>query len=243
MSRLGIAMAADTALTERLPRDPNDPRTVERVRVLTGSRKLFAIPHLRAGLAVWGLGRLPGGVATQFWVEDFIEKNADQIKLSDLVDELRTILESTLGGEELPGMLGFHVAGYISVQDSLVPAFIEVRNADPPYREGGPQHPFEVYPNLQESLVDVSQGPRVWTGGDLRLYNAIAPAIERALSSVRLENDRSVPDASLWAHREYLASMIRLASDLHGTAGVWRTIGADVSTLSIEPDGVFSHLP
>jgi hypothetical protein len=72
ISKFGIAMAADSAVT------CDDPLPNGRVvnRVLTGVKKLQVIPKIHAGISVWGEGDIEfedKSYPTDIWLEYFIE--------------------------------------------------------------------------------------------------------------------------------------------------------------------------
>ncbi len=54
ISKTGIAMAADSALTKDRPLPG---KQVNVPRVYTGAKKLFQIPKLKAGISIWEMER------------------------------------------------------------------------------------------------------------------------------------------------------------------------------------------
>lgn len=127
LSRYGIAMAADSALTvpTLLP--------VERQyinRVYFGATKLRPIPKLKAGISFWGQGQIRG-VDTDVWLLDFIHRNENRYNtLRQFALLLRNQLRQEIGrmqdtdAESLRwGKIGFHLAGYVKYNGTKVPTF------------------------------------------------------------------------------------------------------------------------
>lgn len=88
----GIAMAADSAVTETVNLNTGE----ERHRVLTGVRKLQPVHYLQAGISCWGLGEIQR-VPTDIWLENFIRQNSNINTLNDfaisLQNELRRVVD------------------------------------------------------------------------------------------------------------------------------------------------------
>jgi len=74
LSLLGIAMAADSAVTTP-SLTPNRQRIFP--RVLIGVTKLFPIHKLQAGVCAWGLGQI-SAIDTDVWLKNFIVSNEDR---------------------------------------------------------------------------------------------------------------------------------------------------------------------
>lgn len=71
----GIVMGADSAYTQKVT--DNLGRT--RLRILTGLRKVYEIPKIKAGISCWGKGIIENGTCiTDVWLSDFIKSREDQ---------------------------------------------------------------------------------------------------------------------------------------------------------------------
>src|SRR5689334_12177416 len=122
LSSLGIAMAADSALTTF------DQRTSNRTSdANAGARKLIAVPRLHAAVAAWGRWTI-GNEGLDDWLDRFINDN-EHISTLDLfahqlADELRMCLPPGDGSLRI----GVQVAGYVPVHDRLMPTFYHVHD-------------------------------------------------------------------------------------------------------------------
>ena len=96
LSRHGIAMAADSAVTSNVPL-PGGGTTH---RVLHGVQKLQMVMHIEAGISCWGMGMI-NGTPTDIWIRDFIQRYQAttpdlQIFTATLADELNNIFHPVL---------------------------------------------------------------------------------------------------------------------------------------------------
>lgn len=139
LSRMGIAMAADSALTVPL----RQPDGTIGDKVYYGARKLFPVPNLTAGISYWGWGDVPQPGAkwedkeklerTELWLPKFLEYNKDRYQT---VSDLAILLEKELRLRIPPiniahypfGDGGVHLAGYESIEDKIIPVFWHIHN-------------------------------------------------------------------------------------------------------------------
>jgi hypothetical protein len=234
----GIVMVADTALVEQIDDTASGNFYGFRTRTLLGARKLFAHVPAKAGLATWGAGTFPGGIATQFVIEKFLDGNQTVLTVRELAEELRYMLNTFYG--VLPAVLGIHVAGMIKTK-TFQPVCYEIRNANPPY-VGVDIHDFELVELMAPQEIADAGHRRLFVGGDARLFRPLTDSIETALAAVKADG-LIVPAEHLQARREFFAAHLRFVSDLYATALRPRSIGADAMSLSIGPAGQFYDLP
>lgn len=233
ITEYGIVMVADTALSEILPDTSYNAAFGFRERALFGARKLFGHPNARAGLATWGAGTLTGSVATQFFIEKFLEDHAAVDTVEGLAEDLRVVLNAFYGAG--PAALGVHLAGMVN--DGITVCY-EIRNADPPYN--GKTRDFDVV-TLKAPGPVTADARYLVAGGDLRLFDPLTEAIEAALAAVRVSGLK-IPADSLEARRDFFAAHVRFVSDLYASARKLRSIGGEVTALKITNDR-FLHMP
>lgn len=230
ISRFGIAMVADSAVTftEVLPSGDNVHY------VLSGARKLQVIPHLNAGISVWGLGAVPtmsGELSTAVWLEDFIKRHSSTVSLDGFANELVEELQSTIGDRKQP--MGFHLAGYVEVNGQRLPTFYHVRNVDGTYKHY--EH-HEFVPGQDYPPKDIGENQIYITrNGDYGPYAALVETMQIALPHIQVGMGLTIPHPSLEGRVVYHSAWVRFISELYASSGLLRTIGGTVSALGIYP--------
>ena len=232
LSKYGIAMVADSAVTEvlKLP----SGRTI--ARVLTGVRKLQVIPYLGAGISVWGLGSIlleNTQVPTDLWLNDFIERHSGTGSIDEFAKRLTEELRSAVGMKT--DALGFHLAGYVEVNSKRLPTFYHVRNVEGDFVSSYSFHEF--VPGHDMPPREFDDEILTTRNGDYGPYALLVKAVENALPAIKTVKGLTIPHSSLQGRVAYLAAWVRFVSDLYASSGVPRTIGGDVAALGITPDG------
>jgi len=120
LSRHGIAMAADTALTLNTP--SYDTRHSS-PRVYHGAVKLQRVPTITAGISVCGAGKV-GVVDADIWLREFVQREEENYTNLEsfanlLMNELNRIIDP-----EPYAQMGFHLAGF--AED--LPCFYHIHN-------------------------------------------------------------------------------------------------------------------
>ena len=230
-SKFGIAMVADSAVTDAvvLPSGRNIRR------VLTGAQKLQIIPYLSAGISVWGLGEIPIGnrlIPTDIWLNDFIERHCGIGLLDEFAKTLAKELQNTVGNGQEP--LGFHLAGHVEVNGKRLPTFYHVRNVEGDYRH----YDFhEFVPGHDMPPRELGDKILTTRNGDYGPYAALVRAVEMALPKIQAVMGLTIPYPSLQGRVAYLAAWIRFVSDLYAGSGLLRTIGGNIASMGISPEG------
>jgi len=232
-SPYGIAMVAESAMTSSF-----NLRSGVQSQVLIGCLKLQQIPYLEAGLSMWGLGKMPitgDEIPTDVWVADFIKSHTHLASLDEFAENLVENLQSTLGHCEDP--IGFHLAGYSEISMEKKPQLFHVRNNDGLY---GQESIHEFIKGEHQLPADLNRIPYPQIrNGDYGLYANLFENVERNMPSVvrRLNLGIDIPHKSLDGRLSYLSSWIRFLSDLYASSGELRSIGSNVITLGIAPEG------
>jgi hypothetical protein len=238
LSKFGIAMVADSAITytEILP----DGK--EFSRVLNGAQKLQAIPYLKAGISVWGLGGIPtrnGNLSTDVWLNDFIERHSQIVTLPEYADCLVRELQESVGEYQTP--VGFHLAGFVDVENQELPTFYHIRNVDGTF----------AHYELHEFIAGQDFPPRaladnesyITRNGDYGAYATLAAAVQNALPRIQAGIGINIPYPSLQGRIAYHSAWIKFVSELYASSGLLRTIGGSISALGIYPNGQIIYYP
>lgn len=183
ISNLGIAMAADSAVTEEVATSSGPE-----YRVLNGVNKLHVIDKLNAGVSIWGQGEIVVGgnkVYTDIWLRDFIRnQRANYNSLSDfanlLQNEIRNYIAPINAALKPLGTIGFHLVGYVDYNGNPTPTFYHIHNGQSQAltSRGVQINPnivnanHDLPPNLAQTLL--AQGATYLTrNGDFTIYAAL----------------------------------------------------------------------
>jgi hypothetical protein len=158
VSKLGVAMAADSAVT------------FGSGRVYVGAQKLLPAYSIDAGLSVWGRGDVAGTDADE-WLGRFIGSSIDPgASLWEVATLLADRLNHDFGGV-IHERMGVHVAGFDQRDGTRGPAFYHVHNGHYKVRFSGGrivEVPGEQ-PPIREFRAHDDRPPRVYTDDDLHL--------------------------------------------------------------------------
>lgn len=225
INKFGVVMAADTAETTTVVAASGRPYT----RVKYGTRKLFPIKYLNGGVSYWGAGEIHaegalGRIPTDVWLEDFIEREKVS-KLEEFAYGLRRVLNREYGAEG--PLLGFQVGGIgISHPGDNQPVFYRICNHD---KKGGKRPEFDV--EATGRFPRIADQPTIFADADDNLYFEILKRIEEA--PLQSRRGDPIPLPTLGGRAAYQAAIVRFVSDLYDSAGLERTIGGKVTTLSV----------
>jgi len=245
LSQLGIAMAADSAVT-MLSLTLNGKKIL---RPLTGIRKLLPIHKLEAGVSVWGLGKIDT-IDTDVWLYNFITSNERKYStLKDFVfllqDELRKHIPDI--DPDSYGTIGFHVAGFVEWKGRKLPTLYHVHNGRSQVLEDRGQasqiDPRRVNANQDmppeecEKLFD--QGMAYITrNGDYEMYAALSEIVENFFSELGEKGFRVPYPPSLKARADYLRFWIKTMSEIYSLSNKIPGIGGPVASLIISERGI-----
>ena len=250
ISNLGIAMAADSAVTEEIATPSGTPE----YRVLTGVNKLHVIDKLNAGVSIWGQGEIVVGgnkVYTDIWLRDFIQnQRANYNSLSDfatlLQNEMRNYIAPINATLKPLGTIGFHLAGYVDHNGHPTPTFYHIHNGNSQALSlrGIRINPsivnanHDLPPNLAQQYL--AQGQAYLTGnGDFTVYAALFNHIGQFLQSLSQYGGLAIPQSrNLKERAEWLHFQIRTMSELYRLSNLHLpTIGGKIDTLLITDCG------
>jgi len=271
LSKLGIAMAADSALTEELRK----PDGTIGDKVYYGAKKLFSVPKLRAGISYWGWGDIPYPDAgwleknklerTELWLPHFLETNKDNY---NSISELAKLLEYELRKripaidvKEFPyGDGGIHLAGYVQIGTEEIPTFWHIHNGlsqslpgkeiDPRIVNANNDVPFELIENKEGAEIDgrmVVDGKAegIIRNGDIQDYVAVYELLfktDSPFSNIVRSTGLTYP------YTQTLDDRVRLLEfQIQTIAGLYRFskegggIGGSITKITISPSGVITQ--
>jgi hypothetical protein len=261
----GIFMGADSAVTftSQFVTDASGER---KPLILTGGKKVFPIPKIRAGISFWGDANV-GDSTTFEWISNFIYSHRSQYNnIHDfaalLQDELRNVVPELSDPESSLyyryGRRGFHVAGFTDYKGQMVPTFYHVHNG---LSETNPKinpriinanHDFP--PEKVSQLFSEGKVPYVRNGEFimyLLLFDNLYKSFKQFESVLREEfRPFTFPDTTKFSNRleaytEFIRFWIKLVRDVYALSNVPEIIGGDVMVLSIPKAGEmgFSRKP
>jgi hypothetical protein len=227
LSKYGIAMAADSAVTqETYSYDTSQLKH----RIYLGARKLRPIPKISAGISIWGNGKV-GYVDTDIWIKEFIsreEKNYSS--LADFADHLTRKLNEIGGSTSGSPTLGFHLAGYQKAQNGKFSCCYQIFDG---FKEGFRNQLAKPPRNYS------GYRPEIIRGGDYFLGAKLFDLQDRYLSGLRKAGLISVPyPEDLKMRAEYLRFQIVHISHLYRLSSRFPFIGGPVTTLTISSRGI-----
>jgi len=234
LSALGIIMTADSAVTQQVTIG-NHPYT----RVLTGALKLQLIPHLRAGISVWGQGTLPldgTDVSTDIWLADFIRRHSQAQSTEAFATLLEHELRNSLGprsGDD--STMGFHLAGFVDSPHGPLPDFWHIH--DGPSQYFSQSDPTQFNANHDRPPQQYRPGHVYYThNGDYRFYHVFLEAITALLNQAEQRLGAPTVPRTLATRAAFLRWQTRAVSDLYRLSGMTH-IGGQIISLTIAPDG------
>lgn len=242
LSPLGIAMAADSAVTflntqtGMVHAEPNL------------AKKLQPIPYLNAGISCWGIGDI-SGLSTDRWIENFIKAHNQTASLADFANQLAEALNAQLPPNETgENRLGFHLAGYELYNGVATPSFYHVHDGPSTTlaQRGTQVNPNQVNanhdipPDIFEQATANGLIP-ITRNGDYLLYAHIFGRLEEFFqqlipSGIVIPNSHNLGDRA-----EYLVFQIRTVSEIYRLSNLVPGIGGMIYYLTINPAGINSQ--
>lgn len=245
VSRLGIAMAADSAETSGHNCRWNLTHPQPAVR--TGAEKIAAIESCRTAIAGWGVAHLgKDQMPTDLFLQDFACDVPRGLGLAKIGERLADRVNK-LGGPRACGDGGFHVAGYAHDDGCSYPAIYHVY----PDSAGVMQLHFD-WPNKHWDGYENSR-PEGWRqaldkgsigwlfNGSIKTYKRLSKEIYRIYEDVKTRPATGHPPSSLselGVRGRLLRLIVANVCDLYALAGQHPTISKPVSWLTISEKGI-----
>ncbi len=241
LTRHGIAMAADSTLTEV------DDVTGVSQAIANATQKLHQVPHLSAGVSLWGSGEV-GGQFTDQWVADFIQSSSSFSSIGEFASELADRLNAVVGPNvDGDAHLGFHVAGFVEHDGVPTPTFYHVHDGPSTSleRRGIKIDPnrfnanHDVPPNLAQRAIDA--GSYMTRNGDFRLYVLMFNELGRFFNKLRHRGIVIPNSNNLIDRAEYLVFQIRTVAEVYRLSNLAPGIGGAIQYLTITPAGIQTY--
>lgn len=242
MSSLGIAMAADSAVTR------TQTQTRLSYAIPNAAQKLQVISYLNAGISCWGLGTI-AGTPTDQWLSNFINSSTSLTTLQSFANELARQLNArvplnTSGNSRL----GFHLAAFEDYNGTPTPSFYHIHDGPSTTLQ---QRGITVNPNQFNANHDippqifqqmVSSG-RAWItrNGDYQLYARMFELLENFFQQLQPLGIQIPSSQNLVDRAEYLVFQIRTMSELYRLSNLVPGIGGGINYLTINPAGIHSQ--
>ena len=240
LSRLGIAMAADSAVT--IIHDTGE------ISVRSdAAMKLKKIPYLGAGISCWGEGTI-SEMSTDKWLSRFIHSNSAITQLGIFAEELAIQLNKEVTPNARETSLGFHLAGFEDHQGVPTPSFYHIHDGpsqmlanrgiivNPNRFNANPDIP----PFLHQQLASNNKGYLV-RNGDFRLYAMISESLTKLFEELRTEGIVIPHSQNLSDRAEYLIFWIRTMIELYRLSNLVPGIGGGIHYLTISSGGIQSE--
>lgn len=249
VSTVGVAMAADSALTW------NNGRS------FSGAQKLIPAVQVNAGFSIWGNFTVGSRYADE-WLQGFISQNIrDSDGLWSIAQSLAQELNRSFG-QPITEMMGIHVAGYDTKDRVRGPAFYHVHNGhahvesrnglarwvpeeDPPIRE------FRAECDRPPALVVNSNSPFVTRNGDIAIYAFLSQSMTNIFSMIQNVASLQFPfPETLSTRGEYLRFWIQTVTEVYRLSNFRRrvltqapavgetSIGGPITVLTISERGI-----
>lgn len=242
LSELGIAMAADSAMSIK------NLQTGLAHAIPNAAQKLQVIPYLNAGISCWGLGTI-AGQPTDEWLRQFIASNASLDTLENFATELAVQLNAQVPPNTSgDNRLGFHLAGFEEYNGEPTPSFYHIHDGpstalkrrsiqvDPNRFNANHDMPPELYQEQARAGF-----ARITRNGDYQLYAKIFGLLESFFRQLR-PMGIIVPDSQNLADRaEYLVFQIRTVSQIYRLSNLVPGIGGGIHFLTICQQGIHSQ--
>lgn len=235
LTSFGIAMAADTAITQvsnTTGKYSISPRSAS---------KLQAIPYLKAGISCWGLGTI-SSMGTDLWIQQFISKQNHLTTLADFASELAKELNSVNISRNVgKNNLGFHLAGFEQVGGKSAASFYHVHDG-----------PSQVVPSANPSnfnanhdcppanyITLISQGGYYVTrNGDYVLYATLDHLVQNFFQNLRPVGIVFPNSTTLLDRAEYLIFWVRTMSEIYRLSNLHPGIGGRIDFMTISANGI-----
>lgn len=242
LSSLGIAMAADSAVTH------TQTQTGLKYVIPNAAQKLQVVPHLNAGISCWGLGSI-AGIPTDQWLSNFISSSSAFTTLQGFANELSRQLNAqappnTSGNNTL----GFHLAAFENYNGTPTPSFYHIHDGPSTtlQQRGIPVNPnqfnanHDVPPQIFQQTISAGQ---YWIirNGDYQLYANIFSLLGSFFQQLQPLGIIIPSSQNLADRAEYLVFQIRTMTEIYRLSNLVPGIGGGILYLNINPAGIHSQ--
>ncbi len=258
VSKYGIAMAADSAITEVYPSSYelfSGRQTPPTVRI--GAQKIIPIAKLNSAISVWGIGSVgtPDNPEAQIPVDrflvDFVELVDENESLEDIGNRLANTINSRIRVGEIRG--GFHLAGFSKQGDILFPALYHIHTGPNP---NGPHEPMRLhldYPfrsgrSVPQWIQELETTTFWLRNGLFDTYAYFSDYLNRLMERLKRETNFICPDyerfsSPLEARGRFLKLQIQTICEFYRLSNRLETIAMPISWITISEEGIQNFEP
>lgn len=242
MSSFGIAMAADSAVTN------TQIQTGLSYVIPNAARKLQIIPHLNAGISCWGLGTI-ADIPTDQWLSNFINSGTSLATLQSFANELARQLNTQVPPNTSGvNRLGFHLAAFENYNGVPTPSFFHIHDGPSTSLEkrGIAVNPYQFNAN-HDMPPEIFQhnfshdGFYTTRNGDYLLYANIFNLLKNFFRQLEPLGIKIPSSQNLLDRAEYLVFQIRTMSEIYRLSNLVPGIGGGIHYLTINPNGIHSQ--
>lgn len=253
VSKYGIAMAADSAITEEYPSTwildsgISTPPTVR-----TGVQKLIPIKAINAAVAVWGFGALGtrGNLDARIPMDSFLSDFVDSINKGTSVEEVGNILAATVNERIKIGRVrgGFHIAGFEETGGKRFPVVYHIHTG---HNINGPHEALRLYRDFPyghvssvEEWVKKLETITYWLrNGAFDTYAYFSDHLNKLMGQLYVDKGFVCPDPSrfntaLEARGRFLRLQVQTICEFYRLSNRLEIIAMPVSWLTISPEGI-----
>jgi hypothetical protein len=242
LSSLGIAMAADSAVTR------TNNQTGLSYAIPNAAQKLQVVPHLNAGISCWGLGTI-AGIPTDRWLSNFINSNTSLTTLQGFANELARQLNAQVPHNASGNnRLGFHLAAFEDYNRAPTPSFYHIHDGPSTtlQQRGITVNPnqfnanHDIPPQIFQQIVSAG-GDRITRNGDYKLYAGMFSLLENFFQQLKPLGILIPCSQNLVDRAEYLVFQIRTMSEIYRLSNLVPGIGGGIHYLTINQTGIHSQ--
>ena len=253
VSKFGIAMAADSAITEQFPPSwvlssgNSVPPTVR-----TGSQKIIPIKSINAAISVWGFGRVgtPNDKDAQVPIDRFLLDFAAPVGNGESLEEIGNRLANTVNDRIRIGEVrgGFHLAGYTWEGEKRFPALYHIHTG---HRPEGPHEQLKLYRDFPfgsgrsvDQWLNELESTTFWIRNGLYdTYSYFQSYLNDLMNRLQKETNFICPDHSrfptpLEARGRFLRLQIQTICEFYRLSNRLETIAMPISWITISPVGI-----
>lgn len=253
VSKYGIAMAADSAITEEYPPDwsmSSGKSAPPIVRI--GAQKIIPIKVIKSAIAVWGFGAIGtesyhgAQIPIDQFLLDFVTSVKPRESLEDVGNRLVDLVNQRIDVGNVRG--GFHIAGYTKEKGKRFPALYHMHTGHKPDGPHGPLKLYKDYPfgagrSVEKWLNELNSTTFWLRNGAFQTYAIFSEYLEDLMSRLKKETEFICPDISrfntpLEARGRYLKLQIQTLCEFYRLSNHLETIAMPVSWITINSKSI-----
>ena len=252
VSRFGIAMAADSAVTDTYPTNwqlTSGAAVPPTVRI--GAQKIHPIHSVGGAISAWGIASvgMPTDKNANIPVDSFLPDFIGLIKPNETFDDIGRRLAEEVNKRIVVGEVegGFHLAGYAQEGGKRYPILYHIHTghsgdshkAFQLYRD----YPFDSGFSIDQWLEALSKGAFAWLrNGNFDEYAYFSKSLNELMNTLKEKTGFICPDyeqftTPLEARGRFLKLQLQTICEFYRHSNRLETIAMPISWLTISHDG------